>query len=176
MQCPLCDSVLEEVISLKHCTLDTCGVRVLCLCLLHRLDYALLCCYWFCPLLLFSTRLRAVQSITLQKQFRSHQKHQQFLEEAESYSPSPSDVSPSVRVQRTENTKSASKMYTNSHCNSLRLASVVIRTPASLISVLDNAIQKLNFKNTTFEFPDCLKCSAVTRVASITPKIVGVSW
>jgi hypothetical protein len=45
VQCPLCYSVLEEVISLKHCTLDTCGVRVLCVYLLRRLDYALLCCY-----------------------------------------------------------------------------------------------------------------------------------
>jgi hypothetical protein len=27
VQCPLYESVLEEVLSLKHCTLDTCGVR-----------------------------------------------------------------------------------------------------------------------------------------------------
>lgn len=39
-------------------------------------------------------------------------------------------------------------MYTNSHCSSLEIASVVMRTPASLISVLDNAIQNFNFLKT----------------------------
>jgi hypothetical protein len=68
--------------SLKNCTLDTRGVRVLCLYLLRRLNYALLCCYWFCTLLFFSTRLRALQYITLPKQFRPHPQHQQPLEEA----------------------------------------------------------------------------------------------
>lgn len=46
--------------NLKHCTLDICGVRVLCVYLPRRLDYALLCRYWFCTLLLFSTRLRSL--------------------------------------------------------------------------------------------------------------------
>ena len=30
VQCPLYDSVLEEVLNLKHCTLDTCDVRTMC--------------------------------------------------------------------------------------------------------------------------------------------------
>ena len=36
--------VLEEVVSLKHCTLDTCGVCAMCVYSQCRLDYALLCC------------------------------------------------------------------------------------------------------------------------------------
>lgn len=46
--------------SLKHCTLDTYGVRVLFVYLLRGLDYAPLCRYWFGTLLLFSTRLRSL--------------------------------------------------------------------------------------------------------------------
>ena len=33
------------VISLKYCTLGACDVRTMCVNLLFRLDYALLCCY-----------------------------------------------------------------------------------------------------------------------------------
>jgi len=50
VHCLLYDSVLEEVISLKHCTLNTCVVHAKCVYLQCRLDYALLF-----ALLLFST-------------------------------------------------------------------------------------------------------------------------
>lgn len=36
-------SLLGFLISIQHCTLDTCGVHVLCLTLLRTLDYTLLC-------------------------------------------------------------------------------------------------------------------------------------
>ena len=49
------------LISLKHCTLDTRGVRILCVTLLCTLDYALLCWQYCCTLLLFSTYLHALQ-------------------------------------------------------------------------------------------------------------------
>jgi hypothetical protein len=42
VQCLLYDSVLEEVVSLKHCTLDTCGVHTMCAYLQSKLDYVLL--------------------------------------------------------------------------------------------------------------------------------------
>jgi hypothetical protein len=45
VQCPFYDSVLEEILSLKHCTLDTWSVRAICVYLQCKLDYALLCCY-----------------------------------------------------------------------------------------------------------------------------------
>jgi hypothetical protein len=57
------------MISLKCCTIDTCGVRVLCEYLLQRFDYAMLCCYWYYPLLLFSTHLYNLHQITLQNSF-----------------------------------------------------------------------------------------------------------
>ena len=59
VQCPFYDSVLEEAINLKHCALGTCSVRVMCMYLLCRLHYVLLCCYRFYTLLLFSTRVCA---------------------------------------------------------------------------------------------------------------------
>jgi hypothetical protein len=45
VQCPLYDSVLEEILSLKQCTLDTWSVRAICVYLQCKLDYALFCCY-----------------------------------------------------------------------------------------------------------------------------------
>jgi hypothetical protein len=59
--------------NLKHCTLDICGDRVLCVYLPRRLDYALLCRYWLCTLLLFSTRLPSLLYIILKIRFRPHQ-------------------------------------------------------------------------------------------------------
>jgi len=50
VQCLLYDSVLEEVISLKHCTLDTHSVHAMCVYLQCRLGYMLLF-----AILLFST-------------------------------------------------------------------------------------------------------------------------
>ena len=41
VQCLLYDSVLEEVVSLKHCTLDTPGVHTMCVYLQCKLDYVL---------------------------------------------------------------------------------------------------------------------------------------
>jgi hypothetical protein len=42
VQCLLYDSVLEEVVSLKHCALDICDVHTMCVYLQCKLDYVLL--------------------------------------------------------------------------------------------------------------------------------------
>ena len=64
VQCPLCDNVLEEIMSEKHCTLDACRVRAMCVftgqC---RLDAAVV------SVLLFSTRLCCSSPNHITKQF-----------------------------------------------------------------------------------------------------------